>query len=81
MSGGSSEPTGPEYYIRGLNDTEARGPFSMEQLRSLTESSDPAKNVTPETYFYDATSQLGASCLAGTFSSSLRPIGSSTSTT
>ncbi|HEY0864914.1 MAG TPA: hypothetical protein VGD97_12485 [Lacunisphaera sp.] len=57
MSGGSPDPTGPEYYIRGLNDTEARGPFSMEQLRSLTESSDPAKNVTPETYFYDATSE------------------------
>ena len=57
MSGGSPDPTGPEYYIRGLNDTEARGPFSMEQLRSLTESNDPAKNVTPETYFYDATSE------------------------
>ncbi len=57
MSGGSPDPTGPEYYIRGLNDTEARGPFSMEQLRSLTESSDPAKNVTPETYFYDAASE------------------------
>jgi hypothetical protein len=57
MSGGSPDPTGPEYYVRGLNDTEARGPFSMEQLRSLTESSDPAKNVTPETYFYDATSE------------------------
>lgn len=57
MSGGSPDPTGPEYYIRGLNDTEARGPFSMEQLRSLTESSDPAKNVTQETYFYDATSE------------------------
>jgi hypothetical protein len=57
MSGGSSDPSGPEYYIRGLNDTEARGPFSMEQLRSLTESSDPAKNVTPETYFYDAASE------------------------
>jgi hypothetical protein len=53
MSGGSSQPSGPEYYVRGLNDTEARGPFSMEQLRSLTESTDPAKNVTPETYFYD----------------------------
>jgi hypothetical protein len=54
MSGGSPANSGPEYYIRGLNDTEARGPFSMEQLRSLTESNDPAKNVTPETYFYDA---------------------------
>ena len=54
MSGGSSQPSGPEYYVRGLNDTEARGPFSMEQLRSLTESTDPAKNITLETYFYDA---------------------------
>jgi hypothetical protein len=57
MSGGSSEPSGPEYYVRGLNDTEARGPFSMEQLRSLAESTDPTKNITPETYFYDATSE------------------------
>lgn len=57
MSGGSPESSGPEYYIRGLNDTEARGPFSMEQLRSLCESDDPAKGVTPETYFYDAASE------------------------
>lgn len=57
MSGGSSDPSGPEYYIRGLNDTEARGPFSLEQLRSLTESPDPAKGITPETYFYDAASE------------------------
>ncbi|HQY04653.1 MAG TPA: hypothetical protein PLQ52_01180, partial [Lacunisphaera sp.] len=57
MSGGSSDPSGPEYYIRGLNDTEARGPFSLEQLRSLTESQDPAKGITPETYFYDAASE------------------------
>jgi hypothetical protein len=57
MSGASPDSSGAEYYIRGLNDTEARGPFSMEQLRSLTESSDAAKNVTPETYFYDATTE------------------------
>lgn len=57
MSGGSSTPSGPEYYVRGLNDTEARGPFSMEQLRSLTESNDPTKNITQETYFYDAATE------------------------
>lgn len=57
MSGGSSQPSGPEYYVRGLNDTEARGPFSLEQLRSLTESTDPSKNITPETYFYDAATE------------------------
>lgn len=43
-----------EIYIRGANDTEARGPFTVEQLVSLVESDDPAKGVTPETYFYDA---------------------------
>jgi hypothetical protein len=57
MSGGSPDPSGPEYYIRGLNDTEARGPFSIDQLRSLTESNDAAKGVTPETYFYDAATE------------------------
>ena len=57
MSGGSSEPSGPEYYVRGVNDTEARGPFSMEQLRSLCESNDPAKGISPETYFYDAATE------------------------
>jgi len=39
-----------EIYIRGANDTEARGPFTMEQLVSLVE----AGQVTAETYFYDA---------------------------
>jgi hypothetical protein len=46
-----------EIYIRGANDTEARGPFTMEQLVSLVESDDPAKGVTAETYFYDATTE------------------------
>jgi hypothetical protein len=46
-----------EIYIRGVSDTEARGPFSIEQLRSLAESSDPAKSVTLETYYYDAPSE------------------------
>ncbi|MDD3180160.1 MAG: GYF domain-containing protein [Opitutaceae bacterium] len=42
-----------EFYIRGANDTDARGPFSLEQLTSLAETS----GVTKETYFYDATSE------------------------
>jgi hypothetical protein len=46
-----------EIYIRGANDTEARGPFTLEQLVSLAESNDPVKGVTAETYFYDATTE------------------------
>jgi hypothetical protein len=46
-----------EIYIRGANDTEARGPFTLDQLVSLAESNDPVKGVTAETYFYDATSE------------------------
>jgi len=46
-----------EIYIRGANDTEARGPFTLDQLVSLAESNDPVKGVTPETYFYDATTE------------------------
>jgi len=42
-----------EIYVRGTNDTEARGPFTMEQLVSLVE----AGQVTAETYFYDATTE------------------------
>ena len=53
MSGGSSQPSGPEYYVRGVNDAEARGPFSLEQLVSLAE----AGQVNPETYYYYATSE------------------------
>lgn len=53
MSSGPST-TGPEYYIRGLNDAEARGPFGAEQLVSLAESGQ----ITPtDTYFYDATTE------------------------
>jgi hypothetical protein len=43
-----------EIYIRGANDTEARGPFTMEQLISLAESHDASKGVTAETYYYDS---------------------------
>lgn len=53
MSGGSSQSSGPEFYVRGLNDTEARGPFSLEQLHSLVE----AGQVTQETYYYDQASE------------------------
>lgn len=42
-----------EIYVRGVNDTEARGPFTIEQLVSLVE----AGQVTQETYFYDATTE------------------------
>jgi len=42
-----------EIYVRGATDTEAHGPFTMEQLISLVE----AGRVTAETYFYDATTE------------------------
>ena len=42
-----------EIYVRGVNDTEARGPFSMEQLISLVE----AGQVTTDTYYYEAASE------------------------
>lgn len=44
---------GQEYYVRGVNDTEARGPFSLEQLGSLAE----AGQVTADTYYYDAATE------------------------
>lgn len=53
MSGGSSQPSGPEFYVRGVNDTDARGPFSLEQLVSLVE----AGQVDSQTYFYDTASE------------------------
>jgi hypothetical protein len=42
-----------EFYIRGENDTEARGPFSMDQLSSLAE----AGQVTADTLYYDAATE------------------------
>jgi hypothetical protein len=42
-----------EIYVRGVNDAEARGPFTMEQLSSLVE----AGQVTAETYYYDAATE------------------------
>ena len=38
-----------EYYIRNATDTEARGPFNVEQLSSLAENGQ----VTGETIYYD----------------------------
>lgn len=42
-----------EFYIRHASETEARGPFNLEQLISLAETG----SVTNETLFYDATSE------------------------
>lgn len=54
-----------EIYVRGTNDTEARGPFTVEQLVSLSQVSADQGGVSPETYYYDqATEQwllLGSS--------------------
>lgn len=42
-----------EFYIRNASETDARGPFSIEQLISLAE----AGQVMPETLYYEATSE------------------------
>lgn len=42
-----------EYYVRGINDTDARGPFTLEQLVSLAE----AGQLTAEAYYYDTASE------------------------
>lgn len=42
-----------EFYIRNETDTEARGPFNLEQLSSLAESGQ----VTLATLYYDATTE------------------------
>lgn len=43
----------PEYYVRGIDDPEARGPFAVDQLASLAE----AGQLTLETYYYDPTTE------------------------
>jgi len=53
MSSGAPTSSGPDYYVRGLNDAEARGPFTVDQLASLAE----AGQVTAETYYYDITTE------------------------
>lgn len=42
-----------ELYIRNATDTEARGPFTAQQIADLGE----AGQVTPETLIYDATAE------------------------
>ena len=42
-----------EYYVRGADDTEARGPFSVEQLVTLGETGQ----IDAETLFYDAATE------------------------
>jgi hypothetical protein len=42
-----------EIYIRNATDTEARGPYGMEQLTSLAETG----GITAETLVYDATTE------------------------
>lgn len=42
-----------ELYIRNADDTEARGPFNLEQLSSLAENG----KVTTETVYYDTTKE------------------------
>jgi len=45
-----------EFYVRAATETDARGPFTLEQLTTLAE----AGQVTPETLYYDATSEQWA---------------------
>jgi hypothetical protein len=45
-----------EFYVRGVNDTEARGPFTMEQLITLGESGQ----IDTETLYYDAATEQWA---------------------
>lgn len=45
--------TTQEYYIRKASETEARGPFNMEQLVSLAENGQ----ADPDTYYYDAATE------------------------
>jgi hypothetical protein len=42
-----------EIYVRGATDSDARGPFTLEQLVTLVE----VGQVTADTYFYDSTSE------------------------
>ena len=42
-----------EYYVRGVDDTEARGPFTVEQLITLGETGQ----IAAETLFYDSATE------------------------
>ena len=45
-----------EYYIRGAEETEARGPFTVDQLVTLGE----VGQITPETLYYEAATEQWA---------------------
>jgi hypothetical protein len=45
-----------EYYVRGINDTEARGPFTVEQLITLGETG----RIDPETLYYNGDTERWA---------------------
>jgi hypothetical protein len=45
-----------EFYVRGVNDTEARGPFTVEQLVTLGEIGQ----IDTETLYYDASTEQWA---------------------
>lgn len=45
--------TTQEYYIRSASETDARGPFTLEQLQSLAENGQ----VDLSSYFYDAAAE------------------------
>lgn len=45
--------TTQEFYIRKATETDARGPFTLEQLASLAETGQ----VDAETFYYDATTE------------------------
>ena len=45
-----------EFYIRQATETDARGPYNLEQLMSLAETGF----VTPETLYYDTISECWA---------------------
>ncbi len=48
--------TTQEYYIRQAHESDARGPFTLEQLSSLAENGQ----VTPDTFYYDAAAETWA---------------------
>jgi hypothetical protein len=48
--------TTQEFYIRKATETDARGPFTLEQLSSLAENGQ----VDPDTYYYEAASETWA---------------------
>ncbi|PHX86282.1 MAG: hypothetical protein CK538_03735 [Opitutia bacterium] len=45
-----------EFYIRRASETDARGPYNLEEMVSLAETG----SVTVETLYYDATTERWA---------------------